>query len=90
MATRPELNPNSGAAMAMNDDVAGVPREFAIVPAAPRVTVDMPISWACNKVMQDLDDVVEDVTVLGQARCPERPEIRLADPCLNQRVWVDE
>jgi hypothetical protein len=26
----------------------------------------MPISWACNKVMQDLDDVVEDVTVLGQ------------------------
>src|SRR6202171_4163487 len=90
MATRPELNPNSGAAMAMNDDVAGVPREFAIVPAAPRVTVDMPISWACNKVMQDLDDVVEDVTVLGQARCPERPEIRLADPRLNQRVWVDE
>lgn len=50
----------------------------------------MPISWACNKVMQDLDDVVEDVTVLAQARCPERPEIRLADPRLNQRVWVDE
>jgi hypothetical protein len=52
--------------------------------------VDMPISWACNKVMQDLDDVVEDVTVLGQARCPERPEIRPADPRLNHRVWVDE
>lgn len=60
------------------------------MPAAPRETVDMPISWACNKVMQDLDDVVEDVTVLAQARCPERPEIRLADPRLNQRVWVDE
>jgi hypothetical protein len=90
MATRPELNPNSGAPLAMNDDVGRCASR--IRHSASRTPRNC--GYAHIVGMQQghagPHDVVEDVTVLGQARCPERPEIRLADPRLNQRVWVDE